>query len=245
MPQPTGPPAVANGYLWNSYTSLFLYGGIFSDDPFVEPLPVSTWEYQIGPATWVEHNDPTTTPGNNTDPGSAPVQRSGEGAGLSVPQLGLSWYFGGHQDLSTTEGWSNQIARIYLRSLLEFTHPGFTNTGVQGLGQGTAGAGSNGAYRNITEGGLQAQAGFTERADGVIVYVPGWGESGILLGLAGGTNESFVSDIPLLPFDKLQKTWLLNDSPRKKLQSLWYQKLILLQTEMNVIDIYDIANSTW
>jgi hypothetical protein len=108
-----------------------------------------------------------------------------------VPELGLSWYFGGHQDAFTTAGWSIQTERIYLKSLLEFTHPGFTNNGVQGLGPGQ-GAGSDGAYRNITQGGIQSEAGFTERADGVLVYVPGWGANGILLGLAGGTNTTFV-----------------------------------------------------
>lgn len=92
----------------------------------------------------------------------------------------------------TTPGWSNQVARVYLKSLLEFTHPGYTNDGVTSLGT-TSGAGSGGVYRNITQGGLQEEAGFTERADGVLVYVPGWGIDGILLGLAGGTNVTYVS----------------------------------------------------
>jgi hypothetical protein len=191
LPQPSGPPAVAQGYLWNSFTSLFLYGGLFSDTPPVSPVPYSTWEYSLTLNSWIEHANPTTTAGNNSDPGGAPVQRSAEGAGLSVPELGLSWYFGGHEDAFTTAGWSIQVARIYLKSLLEFTHPGYTNNGVQGLGSGI-GAGSDGAYRNITQGGIQSEAGFTERADGVLVYVPGWGTSGILLGLAGGTNITFV-----------------------------------------------------
>lgn len=120
------------------------------------------------------------------------MQRSAEGAGISVPELGRSWYFGGHLDMYTTAGWSNQIARVYLKSLLEFTHPGYANSGVSELGD-TIAAGSGGVYRNITEGGIQDDAGFTERADGVLIYVPGWSASGILLGLAGGTNESFVS----------------------------------------------------
>lgn len=198
LPQPSGPPAVAQGYLWNSYTSLFLYGGLFSDTPPASPVPYSTWEYSLTLNTWIEHSNPTTTAGNNSDFGGVAVQRSAEGAGLSVPELGLSWYFGGHQDYFTTAGWSNQIERIYLKSLLEFTHPGFINNGVQGLGPGK-GAGSDGAYRNITQGGIQSEAGFTERADGVLVYVPGWGANGILLGLAGGTNMTFVS-IPMLHF---------------------------------------------
>jgi hypothetical protein len=192
LPQPSGPPAVAMGYLWHTYDSLFLYGGEFSDSPPASPLPVSTWEYDLKSSSWTEYQNPQTSAGNHSDGGNTPVQRSAEGAGLSVPELGMSWYFGGHLDLYTTEGWSNQIARIYLKSLLEFTHPGYANTGVDSLGTKNA-APQGGVYRNITEGGLQTTAGFTERADGVLVYVPGWGDDGIILGLAGGTNATFVS----------------------------------------------------
>jgi hypothetical protein len=187
------------GALWNSYNSLFLYGGEFSDNPSTSPLPVSTWEYDIKAATWTEWATPQTSTGNHSDAGNAPVQRSAEGAGLSVPELGKSWYFGGHLDLYTTIGWSTQTARVYLKSLLEFTHPGYANTGVYSLGS-THAAPKGGVYRNITEGGLQDTAGFTERADGVLVYVPGWGVDGMILGLAGGTNQSFVSFLSFLVF---------------------------------------------
>jgi hypothetical protein len=191
LPQPSGPPAVAMGSLWHSYDSLWLYGGMFSDNPSTSPLPMSTWKYDIKSATWEEFPNPQTSAGNHSDGGNQPVQRAAEGAGLSVPELGRSWYFGGHLDLYTTAGWSNQISRVYLKSLLEYTHPGYANTGVTSLGSTTA-AGPSGVYRNITEGGLQDEAGFTERADGSLVYVPGWGSEGIILGLAGGTNETFV-----------------------------------------------------
>ncbi|KAI9051121.1 hypothetical protein LZ554_005224 [Drepanopeziza brunnea f. sp. 'monogermtubi'] len=206
LPKPSGPPAVAMGALWHSFTSLFMYGGQFSDNPPESPLPVSTWEYNIGAGTWKEWANPQTSAGNHSEAGGLSVQRSAEGSGISVPELGKSWYFGGHLDLYTTQGWSNQIARVYLKSLLEFTHPGYANSGVESLGTTNA-APSGGVYRNITGGGLQDEAGFTERADGALVYIPGWGSEGIILGLAGGTNESF--------------------------------------TEMDTIDIYDVANSTW
>lgn len=192
LPQPSGPPAVSLGSLWHSYDALWLYGGMFSDTPLASPLPVSTWKYDIKSSSWEEFSNPRTSAGNHSDTGDQPVQRSAEGAGLSVPELGRSWYFGGHLDSYTTAGWSNQIARVYLKSLLEYTHPGYANTGVASLGSQTA-APHEGVYRNITEGGLQDKAGFTERADGVLVYVPGWGLEGIILGLAGGTNDSFVS----------------------------------------------------
>ncbi|QSZ29117.1 hypothetical protein DSL72_003627 [Monilinia vaccinii-corymbosi] len=206
LPKPSGPPAVAMGSLWHTYDSLFLFGGEFSDSPPTSPSAVATWKYDIAAATWTEFSNPQTAAGNGSDVAPADLQRAAEGAGLSVPELGRSWYFGGHLDLYTTPGWSNQVARVYLKSLLEFTHPGYTNDGVASLGT-ASGAGSGGVYRNITQGGLQDEAGFTERADGVLVYVPGWGRDGLLLGLAGGTNETF--------------------------------------TEMNIIDVYDIANSIW
>ncbi|KAK3323721.1 hypothetical protein B0T19DRAFT_212537 [Cercophora scortea] len=207
LPQPSGPPAVAMGYLWNDYNNLYLYGGYFSDNPYVEPAPVSTWKYAIGSQTWTEYKAPKTSAGNNSDADGVPVQRSAEGAGLSVPELGTSWYFGGHLDLSTTPGWSNQIYRVYLKSLLEFTHPGFTNNGVYSLADGT-GAGDGGVYRNITEGGLQTNSGFTERADGALVFVPGWGEKGVLIGLAGGTNDTFADDLSTLDvYDIASSVW--------------------------------------
>ena len=120
------------------------------------------------------------------------MQRSAEGAGVTVPGLGRGWYFGGHLDAYTTEGWSQSIARIYLKSMIEYTFPGYTNNETDALSGGKT-AGEGGIWRNITEGGLQDSASFTERADGVLVYIPGFGKEGIILGLAGGTNATFVS----------------------------------------------------
>ncbi|KAF2743865.1 hypothetical protein M011DRAFT_461326 [Sporormia fimetaria CBS 119925] len=206
LPRPDGPPKISMGYLWSSLQSLFLYGGEFSDDPVALPSAYSTWEYQIGPKRWIEHKEPKTSAGANAVEEDQPVQRSAEGSGVSVSALGRGWYFGGHLDYLTTEGWSIQTARIYLKSLLEFTFPGHSNKQVESLSDGQT-AGDGGVYRNITEGGLQDTAGFPERADGLLVYIPGFAEEGLLLGLTGGVNESF--------------------------------------TQMNVIDVYDIASSTW
>jgi hypothetical protein len=183
---------VANGYLWSSHDSLYLYGGEFSDNPEAKPTKFSLWEYKIGSKEWVEHTDPKTSSGENAEPAGQAVQRSAEGAGFGVSTLGRGWYFGGHLDFLTTEGWSNQIERVYLKGLIEFTFPGFSNAAIEDLSNGKK-AGSDGAWRNITEGGLQETAGFTERADGLLVYIPGFGEEGILLGLTGGTNATFVS----------------------------------------------------
>lgn len=206
LPQPSGPPAVALGALWNDYTSLYVYGGEFADNPFQDPADVSTWQYRISSGTWTEFSNPQTSSGNNSASEGVPVQRAAEGAAVSVPELGLSWYFGGHLDLSTTPGWSIQTERVYLKSLLEFTHPGYSNDGVFSL-RGS-GAPASGTYRNITEGGLQLSDTFTERADGVLVYVPGWGASGVLIGLGGGTAEDFVDDMSTLDvYDIANSVW--------------------------------------
>ncbi|KAL8370111.1 hypothetical protein RB595_000471 [Gaeumannomyces hyphopodioides] len=206
LPQPSGPPKVAMGYLWNDYNNLYLYGGQFADNPFAEPSRSSVWRYSVRGASWTEDENPRTSSGNNSEPGGVVVQRSAEGAGLSVPELGLSWYFGGHLDLSTTPGWSSQVSRVYLKSLLEFTHPGYSNTGVDSLR--SSGAGETGAYRNITKGKIQRQDAFFERADGALVFIPGWGDMGVLIGLGGGTNTTFADNLGTLDvYDIARSEW--------------------------------------
>jgi hypothetical protein len=196
LPQPSGPPNVSNGFLWNSHESVFLYGGEFSDKPLDAPTAFSLWEYNAMTSQWYEHNNPTSSSGDNVQSGNQPVQRAAEGAGASVPGLGRGFYFGGHEDTHTTEGWSNQVGRIYIKSLIEYTFPGYQNNQSSSLSDNKA-AGSDGAWRNVTDGGAQDSAGFPERADGLLVYIPGFGDQGILLGLAGGTADTFVSqDLP-------------------------------------------------
>lgn len=192
LPQPSGPPNISMGSLWNSHNSLYLYGGEFSWQPPVSPTPFTLWEYDIASTNWIEHSDPTTSAGTNSEAGGEYVQRAAEGAGISVPSLGRGWYFGGHQDGYTTEGWSQSTWRIYLKSLLEYTFPGTQNNQVDTLADGKT-AGADGVWRNVTQGGSQEGAGFPERADGLLLFVPGFGAEGLLIGLAGGTNETLVS----------------------------------------------------
>ena len=104
LPQPSGPPPVANGYLWNSYDTLYLYGGEYSDTPVTNPSPYSLWQYNIAQAEWTEIQNPQTSAGNNSDGGNQPVLGSAEGAGITVPELGRGFYFAGHQDSHTTPG---------------------------------------------------------------------------------------------------------------------------------------------
>lgn len=185
---------------------MYLYGGEFADNPYADPAAVATWQYAISSSTWSDYTGLKTSAGNASDGGGVAVQRAAEGAGVSVPELGLSWYFGGHLDWSTTPGWSDQTPRVYLKSLLEFTHPGYTNDAVTSLlGSGAPAAG---AYRNITQGGLQSTSTFSERADGVLIFVPGWGASGVLIGLAGGTASAFTNDMSQLDvYDIASSEW--------------------------------------
>ncbi|EXJ84918.1 hypothetical protein A1O3_05593 [Capronia epimyces CBS 606.96] len=203
LPVPSGPPAVSLGYLWNSLDGLYLYGGEFSDSPAASPVPFSTWVYDIRSSSWSEHSNPRTSSGENSEPANQPVQRAAEGAGVSVPGLGRGFYFGGHLDGYTTPGWSQSIARVYLRGLLEYTFPGYSNAAVDGESL----AGASGLYRNITEGGTQASAGFPERADGLLVYIPGYGKSGIIIGLAGGTNATFTQMNVIDVYDIDTSSW--------------------------------------
>ena len=104
LPQPSGPPPISNGYLWNSYDALYLYGGEYSDNPTATPSPYSLWQYDIASSKWTETQNPKTSAGNNSDGGDQPVLGSAEGAGISVPELGRGFYFAGHQDSHTTPG---------------------------------------------------------------------------------------------------------------------------------------------
>lgn len=206
LPRPSGPPAVSLGTLWSSHDALYLYGGEFSWKPPVTPTAFSLWEYNLGSQSWNEHKNPQTSDGTNAPTNNGDVQRSAEGAAANVPSLGRGFYFGGHQDGYTTLGWSQSTPRLYLQSLLEFTFPGYANDQVKTLGNDTK-AGTAGNYRNVTQSGLQQGGGFTARADGLLVYVPGFGKQGVLIALAGGTNSTY--------------------------------------TQMNTLDVYDIATSTW
>ena len=96
LPPPSegsGPPAVELGALWKTKTSLFQYGGEFSKEPLDPPVAVALWEYDIKAAKWIEHSDLKTVAGNNSSPPGEDVQRAAEGASLSIPDLGRSFYF--------------------------------------------------------------------------------------------------------------------------------------------------------
>lgn len=195
LPQPSGVPAVSNGFLWQSYDTLYLYGGEVSSSPRAFPTDYSLWTYDIKTAEWNEHSNPKTSAGNYSDGGGQPVQQAAEGAGISIPTLGRGYYFAGHLDPFTTSGWALPVPRVYLKSLIEYTFPGYTNDAVESLTGGKT-AGTDGVWRNITQAGIQDTGSFTNRADSALVYVPGFGADGILVSLGGGTNMSFVGTHP-------------------------------------------------
>lgn len=136
-----------NRYIWHDFDNLYLYGGLFSDvEPVGIPGPFETWQYNIKGGGWK-----TIATTVSPDSGSREIQRAAEGAGVSVPGRSLGFYFGGHLDGYTTEGWSQSIPRVYLKSLLEFDM-------------------EKKEYRNVTKSGLE-KAGVPERADGVLSFV--------------------------------------------------------------------------
>ncbi|CUS15361.1 unnamed protein product, partial [Tuber aestivum] len=194
LPQPKGPPAVANGYLWHSNNNLYLYGGLFSDKPVAKPTAFSIWKYDIAAEEW---SDITSKTSVSSDSGNKRIERAAEGAGISVPQQSKGYYFGGHLDAYTTEGWSVQTTRVYLKSLLEFDMEG-------------------NVFRNVTEHGLE-KAGVPERADGVLLFVP-WGEEGILVALGGGTNDTFsqLNIVDVYDISKTQWTKQATNGPTPK-----------------------------
>ena len=104
LPRPSGPPPVANGYLWNSYDTLYLYGGEYTNESTTASSPYSLWQYDIASSKWTETQNPQTSAGKNSENGNQPVLGSAEGAGISVPELGRGFYFAGHQDPYTTPG---------------------------------------------------------------------------------------------------------------------------------------------
>lgn len=135
-------------YLWHNSENIYLYGGLFSDKPDAAPTAFSLWQYNIKSAEW---SDITSKTSIDSDSGGKSIQRAAEGAGVSIPDRGLGYYFGGHLDSYTTEGWSKQTPRIYLKSLLQFDM-------------------NKNQFLNVTENGLE-DAGVPERADSVLLFV--------------------------------------------------------------------------
>ncbi|GJN93507.1 hypothetical protein Rhopal_006564-T1 [Rhodotorula paludigena] len=178
---PISPPAVSLGAMWASAdgNSLYQWGGQWSDNPDVPPPAARTWRYDIQAGEW----EVVQTQGDE-------VGNVAEGQPAIVPGQGtdgdnVAYYSHGHQDDHTTEGWSNQIARIYLNSMIQFD-----------LGSRT--------MRNITSYSSNAQTSNSStpqtnplsRADGSLTYVPNLGtdNKGVLVSIGGATQTQYVED---------------------------------------------------
>jgi hypothetical protein len=113
---PNGPPAISLGALWASSDGKYLYqfAGEFSDTPTTSPTTQLMWKYDIGAGSW-----------SSISTGGDSVTRPAEGATCIVPNQGtnnngLGVYLGGHLDAYTVPGWSIQVAREYLQSMVIF-----------------------------------------------------------------------------------------------------------------------------
>lgn len=106
--------------------------------------------------------------------------------------------FGGHLDDHTVEGWSNQVARVYLDSLVSFDLGSQTFTNITSFSS------------NATSGGNSApESAPVHRADGVFVYVPGLGtgKKGIIVAIGGATETQFVDNSVLDVYDLGSEGW--------------------------------------
>ncbi|GAA5825789.1 hypothetical protein JCM5353_001428 [Sporobolomyces roseus] len=188
------PPAVSLGALWpsNDGKTLYQYGGQFSDSPPVAPPASNVFAYDIEGKEW-----------SVVETGGDQVGRTAEGSTTFVPGLGengenVGFYFSGHQDFLTTQGWSNQIARIYLNSMVRF------DIGSKAMKNITSYSGS--ASTSNTSTPLSTPL---NRADGTLTYVPNLGTNnqGILISIGGATDTQYVDNAVLDVYDIGAEGW--------------------------------------
>ncbi|KAI5477155.1 Kelch-type beta propeller domain containing protein [Pseudohyphozyma bogoriensis] len=184
----SSPPAVALGALWASAdgTKLYQYGGEFSDSPSVSPPVNEIYAYTIASGTW----DVVETTGDT-------ILRAAEGSTAVAPLIGtngenMAYYFSGHEDDHTVNGWSNQVPRLYLSSLVQFDLGSLATKNFSSYS--ATGSVSNDSSPEINP---------TYRADGTLTYVPGYGTGGhgILVAIGGATDTAYVDNSVLDVFD--------------------------------------------
>ncbi|KAK4049578.1 hypothetical protein OIV83_004076 [Microbotryomycetes sp. JL201] len=188
------PPAVALGALWASGdgTKLYQYAGQFQDEPDVPPPAQNTFVYDIQGDEWsiVE-----TTGDRVTNPAEGAPAVIG-GGGTNGDNVGV--YFSGHLDDHTVENWSNQIARLYLSSMVQF------DIGNERMANITS-------YSNNATSGANSQPEIppVHRADGTLTFVPGLGTNGkgLLVSIGGATDDQFVDNSVLDVYDIGAQGW--------------------------------------
>ncbi|GAA5843313.1 hypothetical protein JCM9279_002058 [Rhodotorula babjevae] len=177
------PPAVSLGALWASADggTLYQWGGQFQDNPDVPPPEARTFKYAIESGEW----SVVETQGDE-------VGNAAEGQPAIVPNQGangdnVAYYSYGHLDDHTTEGWSNQVARLYLDSMIQFDLGGSPPT-MRNISSYSSDA--------VTSNSSTPESNPLSRADGSLTYVPGLGTDGkgILVSIGGATQTQYVED---------------------------------------------------
>ncbi|GAA5946615.1 hypothetical protein JCM3765_000319 [Sporobolomyces pararoseus] len=185
----TSPPAVSLGTLWPSSdgSTLYQYGGQFSDSPVVPSVPAQQiFAYEIEKGEWSTIETKGDVVGRTAEGSAAIVPGSGEGGD------NVGYYFSGHQDFLTTKDWSNQVARIYLNSMIEFDLGSKTMRNITSY--------SNSASTSNSSTPLSTPL---NRADGTLTYVPNLGtdKKGILVSVGGATDSRYVDNSVLDVYD--------------------------------------------
>ncbi|MBW0553315.1 hypothetical protein O181_093030 [Austropuccinia psidii MF-1] len=205
---PYSPPSVSLGALWSNdqSQSLYLYGGQFSDNPTVLPGPSNVFQFDLKSKSWKSINSTNTS-------NDQPVQRVSEGASALVPNMGsnqnpLAFYFGGHLDWASVQGWSNSTPRVFLDSIVQLDLGSLIWSNYSSF---TTNPNTN--LINATPEGAP-----TIRADGTLTYVPLVGNSakGVLVSIGGGQNfqstnqnsNRSIDNSALDVFDLATKTWV-------------------------------------
>lgn len=163
------------------------YGGYFDDNPVVEPDANKLFSYSVSSGNW----DVVQTSGDN-------IARVAEGAAALAPGNASAepsfYYFGGHLDSFTTQGWSNQIDRVYLNSMIQYDQAASSWTNQTSY----SGSGSSSANSTVETAPLL-------RADNTLTYVPGpdvgTNGQGILVSIGGGNANQLIDNSILDVYD--------------------------------------------
>ncbi|GAA5825864.1 hypothetical protein JCM11251_000031 [Rhodosporidiobolus azoricus] len=188
------PPAVTLGALWASADgqTLYQYAGSYSDSPPVSPPEQRTFAYSIQDDQWSVIETSGDDVGNVAEGQPAIVPGQGENG------ENVGYYSHGHQDFLTTNGWSNQIARIYLNSLVRFDMGSRQITNITSYSSAAQTSNSSTPLTNPVS-----------RADGTLTYVPNLGTNGkgILVSIGGATSEAYVDNSVLDVYDIGAQGW--------------------------------------
>ncbi|KPV73878.1 uncharacterized protein RHOBADRAFT_54469 [Rhodotorula graminis WP1] len=197
QPQPTpcfrwsGQMAVANAAGTSSSngsssaSTLWYYGG----QSKLESSQTSDWWTNALVALPLDQDWATGTPPLKLVEGDE-VGNAAEGQPAIVPDQGtygdnVAYYSYGHLDDHTTEGWSNQVARLFLNSMIKFD-----------LGSSTFSNISSYSSDAVTSNSSTPESNPLSRADGSLTYVPNLGTDGkgILVSIGGATQTQYVED---------------------------------------------------